>query len=803
MVASEDVEARVLLTPNDGYQDGNGVASTWFAIDNNRQPRATINELVLNPDRARSTVVEFTLFDNEKDAVDALLQWRYQGEEFVNLNQFGNITDTTIREQVLADAAKSRALHLLTELEIELEGTAEHVYLSSELHGATALLTSGLLTEDLAKSKTVEFLGSMRVPKDLPGPNAARAPLVFEPGGTFLAGTASDEIERWDFPEAARFGRDSATSDDDFGEPTAMALTPDGRSAYVTDEQGNGLYHLDLTGSRTYSGLPGSTSMPVTSFVTGVFTTPLSIAIPSPRFALVIDENPGGNLLRVDLETKIVTTLVPIPPGNLTAIVCTRDGTTAFVAQNTTTPRIVAVDVTSRNVSGFKSFSSTDGDPLALALRPDEQSLLVAMEKGSTGRILEVDRWSGEVREVTTYWNDGSFRPAVAAGPRGEILYLSRKYGSPPIAVFTLGGALVRDAVGSAAWGLLHGRDVTAGARFQIRRGRNEGVLQSDFTVYRRPMAGLAADPDGVRHRFAWDVDRDVTAEIPVEVRVVPFDGNVGIGDATQIGKSFDRLRPSPVAEIRPNNASIMSRPVSVAIGDLDRDGIPDLVTANRDSDNLTVFRNSDPGFVSPPSARFNIRPNNTAIMNSPVAIALGDMSGDERLDIISANRDSDNLTVFYARTDTGLNPLFLDSPSKTFAPENAAVMSEPSAVAVGDLNGDGELDIVSANRGSQNVTVFLAPFPLATTKTPSYDLKPNNTAVLDQPVSVALDDIDGDGSLDIVTANMVSHTLTVFLQTQSGFRSTPNFTIDPDEPSVFASPRSVALADLNRDGRV
>ena len=73
---------------------------------------------------------------------------------------------------------------------------------------------------------------------------------------------------------------------------------------------------------------------------------------------------------------------------------------------------------------------------------------------------------------------------------------------------------------------------------------------------------------------------------------------------------------------------------------------------------------------------------------------------------------------------------------------------SNPQSVAVGDVDGDGDLDFLTANNGSDNVSVRLNDGSGNFSGT-------TNVGVGSQPVSVAFGDVDGDGDLDLLAANL------------------------------------------------
>lgn len=116
------------------------------------------------------------------------------------------------------------------------------------------------------------------------------------------------------------------------------------------------------------------------------------------------------------------------------------------------------------------------------------------------------------------------------------------------------------------------------------------------------------------------------------------------------------------------------------------------------------------------------------------------------------------------------------------------ATGTSPQSVAIGDVNGDGRPDLVSANRGSNTVSVLLGNGDGTFQAQTAY-------AAGNAPNAVAIGDVNGDGRLDIVEGGLNGGTVVLIGNGDGTFRS----------PISYASPgasTSIVLADLNGDGR-
>ncbi|QIP13700.1 hypothetical protein G8759_14260 [Spirosoma aureum] len=226
----------------------------------------------------------------------------------------------------------------------------------------------------------------------------------------------------------------------------------------------------------------------------------------------------------------------------------------------------------------------------------------------------------------------------------------------------------------------------------------------------------------------------------------------------------------------------------SVALGDLDGDGDLDFVTTNLGGNTVSVRLNDGTGNFTPPATN-----PNPAVGVAPYSVALGDIDADGDLDFVATNADDNTVSVrFNDGTGNFIPPATNPNP---------AVGVYPTSVALGDLDGDGDLDFVTANRNRGNLA-YRSGFVSVRLNDGTGNFTPPATnpepAVGDRPASVALGDVNGDGNLDFVTTNAGSdHTVSVRLNDGTGNFTPP--TTNP-EPAISGS-EDIALGDLDGDG--
>jgi len=224
------------------------------------------------------------------------------------------------------------------------------------------------------------------------------------------------------------------------------------------------------------------------------------------------------------------------------------------------------------------------------------------------------------------------------------------------------------------------------------------------------------------------------------------------------------------------------SGPQDVQAGDVNGDGKLDLVIANNTDGTVTVLLGDGAGGFTPASG------SPFTVGTGPYGVALGDLNGDGNLDIVTGNQGSNDATVLLGDGKGGFTRA-TGSPYPT-----GTTGSAPSAVALADVNGDGYLDLIVPNSGSgdNNVMVRLGDgsggFGAA-----------SHWSVGTTPWAIAVGDMNGDGSVDLVVVNTGSKNVTVLLNDGSGA-----FTPSTGSPfGVGTLPRGVTLGAFKNDGKL
>lgn len=232
-----------------------------------------------------------------------------------------------------------------------------------------------------------------------------------------------------------------------------------------------------------------------------------------------------------------------------------------------------------------------------------------------------------------------------------------------------------------------------------------------------------------------------------------------------------------------------------VAIGDINGDGKPDLVSASTSSQVSVLLNKTSNGATTPEFYSYSSFATGTYTTHA----SLGDFNGDGKLDIAAANdasgpnENSNSISVLLNTTTTN------DTIATFTAKTNFRVGVNPTNVFIADVNGDGKPDMVANNSGSSTVSVYLNTMSTGATIPTFSDT--TNFATDSGPFSLYMGDINGDGKPDIVTPNRNRDNVSVLLNTTSNGDTTPNFSTKIDF-STGDRPSFISIGDLNGDGK-
>lgn len=220
-----------------------------------------------------------------------------------------------------------------------------------------------------------------------------------------------------------------------------------------------------------------------------------------------------------------------------------------------------------------------------------------------------------------------------------------------------------------------------------------------------------------------------------------------------------------------PASYPVGKTPTSVAVGNFNHDGKPDLAVADSQSGAVGILLGKGGGvFGSPTKYQAG---------NTPVWVAAADLNGDGNLDLAVADSVTGGVSVLLGEGTGAFQP-----------PVFYRTGGCPNSAATGDLNGDHKVDLVVSNSCSSTVSVLLGRGNGTFGRAADY-----STGSGSEPGSVVLGDLNGDGKPDVVTANFQDDVVSVLLGNGDG-------TLQPhvDYPTG-TFPTSVALGDFNRDG--
>lgn len=269
-------------------------------------------------------------------------------------------------------------------------------------------------------------------------------------------------------------------------------------------------------------------------------------------------------------------------------------------------------------------------------------------------------------------------------------------------------------------------------SNYSASSAASTSVLLNSGSFSFAPAAGyfLSPGPIGIGSGAVFSVEADFNLDgfLDVAFAIDNIPGTVSVL-LNQGGGLFSPKTEYPVSNY----------PYSLAAGDFNKDGYPDLALAHFFTQTMGILLNNGAGGFLPvvtyPSG------------NGSHDIKVADFNKDGNLDLVLINALSNTVDV-YINDGTGQFGTRTDYPSGT---------GYQASLVLADVNGDDRPDIVAGGGGSPSVFILLA------NTAGGFD-PPTSLTVGNSPFSVAVGDFDEDGKPDIAAANSADNTVSLFL---------------------------------------
>jgi hypothetical protein len=311
--------------------------------------------------------------------------------------------------------------------------------------------------------------------------------------------------------------------------------------------------------------------------------------------------------------------------------------------------------------------------------------------------------------------------------------------------------------------------------------GSNTGVFSGNRVVVVgfAPHSTALADIDG-------DGDLDLLATLSLPTNAVAIRLNDGNASGSNMGFFSGG-----------SSVNVGVDPYGLAVGDVDGDGDQDLVTANASSGTVSVRLNG--GDATGSNTGVFSGTQEVAVGSQPQSVVLADVDNDGDLDLLAANYASSTVSVrLNGGTATGSNTGIFTGT------QNVRVNSNPTSLATGDIDGDGDLDFIAAT--ASLVSVGLNGGNATGSGTGIFS-SGQSVVVTGTSGGVALGDVDADGDLDLVASDKsiassaANNTVSVRLNGGNASGSNTGIFSGGYNPEVGMQPQSVALGDVDGDG--
>ncbi|KQP53645.1 cadherin-like domain-containing protein, partial [Methylobacterium sp. Leaf108] len=486
------------------------------------------------------------------------------------------------------------------------------------------------------------------------------------------------------------------------------------------------------------------------------------------------------------------------------------DGTTSTPATLSTTlaaandaPRLTGTQATLADGTEDTAFTVTTEQLLEGFSDPDGTTPVVSNLRVSIGTIVSNGEGGYTVTPADNYNGPITINYSVGDGTASILASLSTTLvaeNDAPVLVRPAAVAIAENAAPGTVIATLSATDVddaTSDLRYAITSGNDDGLFAIDAVTGAVTLAaGKHLDHEtATSHRLtvvATDVaglpsaskGKDLTITVTdlneaTTITATPsHEGTLKEGDTVTF-----TLSTESAIDVVGTPVLTLDNGGSASYAGLDDDGRATFiytVASGQDTTDLTVTGLSPDGGSLDKAGTFGLgTAADVSVGSDPNSVTVADVNGDGHLDILAANYGSNSVSVRLG-----------DGKGTFSGVTDVPVGSGPISVTVADVNADGKLDILTANNSTNTVSVRLGDGTGTFSGTTDVMVGPN-------PYSVTVADVNGDGKLDILAANFSSNSISVRLGDGDGNFSGGTTVL------VGSRPTSVTVADVNGDGKL
>jgi hypothetical protein len=293
---------------------------------------------------------------------------------------------------------------------------------------------------------------------------------------------------------------------------------------------------------------------------------------------------------------------------------------------------------------------------------------------------------------------------------------------------------------------------------------------------------------------------------VPVSVAIADVNGD-GIADLLVGNTGNNQEGPGTLSVLLGNGdgtfrtapgnpAATPSRPVDLIVADLNGDGHPDLVIGSAYDGTVGVLFGNGDGTFHDQQLIVGTGVPNKAMNGTPyiAGVIAVDVNGDGKPDLVAVNSSTSTVTILLNQMMPGDMAVHFDVEKP---PQPITVGNAPIAITATDFNGDGNVDLAVVNYFDDNVSVLLGDGH------GGFQTQGSPLALAPGAGEVVSADLNGDGHPDLVVANtayfkvFAGNTVSVLLN-----KGDATFE-DQKAYTVGGKPVALAVADLNSDGRL